>query len=67
MKSVTITFLGHRSDEVAERFFTWVVDGGLEDSIIDTLSNDEVDVQGIIDINNDALSIAIVSSEPSER
>jgi hypothetical protein len=67
MKSVTITFLGHRSDDVAERFYTWVVDGGLEDSIIDTLSNDGVEVQGILDINNDSLSLAIVSTEPSER
>jgi hypothetical protein len=67
MKSVTITFVGHRSEEVAERFYTWVVDGGLEDSIIDTLSDDEIDVQGILDINNDSLSLAIVSTEPSER
>jgi|GEM_PF-856587 len=67
MRNVTITFIGHRSDEVAERFYTWVVDGGLEDSIIDNLSDKEIEVQGILDISNDSLSIAIVSTEPSEQ
>lgn len=63
MKSVTITFVGYRSDDVAKKFYTWVVDGGLEDSIIDNLSDNEVNVQGIMDINNDSLSIAIESKE----
>lgn len=65
MKNVTITFVGHRSDEVAQRFYTWVVDGGLEDSIIDNFSDEDIDVQGIVDMDNDSLSIAIASQEVS--
>lgn len=61
MKSVTLTFVGDRSDEVAKKFYTWVVDGGLEDQIIDTLSEDGIAVTGIIDHDNSQLSIAIGS------
>lgn len=64
MKTVSITFLGHHSDEVARKFYDWVVDGGLEDSIIDTLSDDSVEVDGIVDIDTGTLSIAIESFEP---
>ncbi len=32
VKKVTLTFVGFNSDEVAQRFYTWAVDGGLEDS-----------------------------------
>ncbi|MCI5208277.1 MAG: hypothetical protein D3910_05675 [Candidatus Electrothrix sp. ATG2] len=63
MKKVTLTFVGFNSDEVAQRFYAWVVDGGLEDSIIDTLSHDGVEVSGIKDFNNDTLDIAIESRE----
>lgn len=63
MKKVTLTFVGFRSDEIAEKFYTWVVDGGLEDSIIDTLSDDEVSVEGITDFNNSTLDVAIESKE----
>ena len=62
MKKVTITFVGFQSDEVAKSFYTWVVDGGLEDAIIDTLSTDEIEVEGIKDFNNETLDIAISST-----
>lgn len=62
MKSVTLTFIGDHSDEIAQKFYTWVVDGGLEDQIIDTLSGDGVAVSGIVDFNNEQLSVAISSS-----
>ena len=63
MKKVTLTFVGFQSDEVAQAFYTWVVDGGLEDGIIDTLSNSKVEVEGITDFNNESLDIAIGSKE----
>ena len=67
MKNVTVTFVGHRSDEVAQKFYTWIVDGGLEDSIIDLLSDDEISVEGIMDINNESLAIAIESKENDQN
>lgn len=67
MKKVTLTFVGFNSDEVAQRFYTWVVDGGLEDGIIDTLSYEGISVEGITDFNNDSLDVAIASTENSEK
>lgn len=61
MKKVTLTFVGDHSDEVAQKFYTWVIDGGLEDSIIDNLSTPEIAVEGITDFNNETLDIAIGS------
>lgn len=46
--------------------FTWLVDGGLEDGLIDTLSDDDVDVEGIIDFNSESLDVAISSKEKTE-
>ena len=66
MRKVTLTFLGGGADEVARKFFTWIVDGGLEDSIIDTLSDERIEVHGILDFNNDSLDIAINSSVKDE-
>ncbi len=66
MKNVTLTFLGGGADEVAQRFYTWILDGGLEDSIIDTLSDERIEVHGILDFNNDSLDIAINSSLKDE-
>lgn len=65
MKKVTLTFVGMNSDEIAQKFYTWVVDGGLEDSIIDTLSDESTEVEGISDFNNETLDIAISSKEAS--
>ncbi len=38
MKTVQITFAGPKSDAMAKRFFTYMVDGGLEDVLIQALS-----------------------------
>ena len=38
MKTVQITFTGPKSDELARRFFHYLVDGGLEDQLIEALS-----------------------------
>jgi hypothetical protein len=63
MKKVTLTFIGVESDSVAEKFYSWVIDGGLEDGIIDTLSGGGISVEGIADFNNETLDIAISSKE----
>jgi hypothetical protein len=64
MKTVKFTFVGDNSDAVAQAFYTWVVDGGLEDQIIDELdrlTDGKTSVEGIMDFNNDSLDIAIRS------
>lgn len=66
MKTVAITFVGYQSDEIAQKFYTWIVDGGLEDSIISELSDDQVKVGGIVDFSNESLSIAIESKSQAE-
>ena len=38
MKTVQITFAGPKSDAMAKRFFSYLVDGGLEDQLIQALS-----------------------------
>lgn len=68
MKTVSITFVGDNSDKVAQAFYTWVVDGGLEDYIVEGLDEQtdaNTTVDGIMDINNDTLDIAMktVSSD----
>ncbi len=63
MKKVTLTFVGNESDMIAEKFYHWVVDGGLEDGMIETLSTNTTTVEGIIDFNNENLEIAIKSKE----
>lgn len=40
MKTVQITFAGPKSDVMAKKFFTYLVDGGLEDQLIQELSGD---------------------------
>lgn len=57
MKKVTFTFVGQDSDIMAEKFYTWFVDGGLEDQIIDTLSEEGPSKVDVTEINNDSLDI----------
>lgn len=45
MKSVTLKFAGLKSADTARRFYTYLVDGGLEDHLIDTLSSDDLDLE----------------------
>jgi len=61
MKKVTLTFIGDRSEFVAQQFYSWMVDGGLEEIIIDGLSDESVEVDGIIDYDSDNLEVALVS------
>ena len=40
MKKVTFEFVGQDAEEMAQKFYTWFVDGGLEDQwIVNTFSN----------------------------
>ncbi|TCL09175.1 hypothetical protein BXY66_1220 [Shimia isoporae] len=70
MRAVTITFVGDGSDEVAQAFYTYFVDGGLEDQVIDVLTDNtspNIEVEGLIDINNDTLDIAILSKSTDNK
>ncbi len=66
MKNVTLTFAGQDSDEMAQQFYTWVVDGGLEDQIVDTLSEMGPSNVEIIEIDNDSLNIVLGCSYKGE-
>lgn len=59
MKTVTFTFVGQDSDEMAQKFYTYVVDGGLEDQIVDTLTEQGPSEVEMIEINNDELNIVM--------
>lgn len=67
MKNVTLTFVGDGSDEIAQKFYIWMLNGGLEDVMIQNLSDDNINVEGITDFNNESLSIAIKSDFPTEE
>lgn len=56
MKTVKIEFAGEKSEEIAKRFFSYLVDGGLEDHLIKTLSSDGVTLE-IGDCNKDDLAV----------
>lgn len=45
MKSVTLKFAGLKSTDTARRFYTYLVDGGLEDHLIDVLSDGDIDLE----------------------
>ena len=62
MDSVTITFTGYNAEEVAQRFSNLLVDGGLEDTLIDLLSDDDVRVEGIGE-GDDDLDVTMVCVE----
>lgn len=69
MKTVQFTFVGDQSDLVANTFYTWAVDGGLEQALIDELTRltpENIEVEGIFDFNNEELTIAINSKMISD-
>ncbi|CAH1570508.1 hypothetical protein [Vibrio jasicida] len=59
MKKVTLTFVGEGSDRIAEKFYSWMTDGGLEDSMIENLSDREISVVGISDMDNETRDVVI--------
>ncbi|MFZ2958163.1 MAG: hypothetical protein WA705_14845 [Candidatus Ozemobacteraceae bacterium] len=62
MKRVTVTFAGPQSDELAKKFYAYLVDGGLEDQVSDTLSTKDLDLE-ITDFNNETLDVLFSSKE----
>lgn len=67
MKQVTFTFVGQDSDIMAQKFYTWYVDGGLEDEVVDTLSGIGPSEVETIEINNDTLDIILGCSYQPEN
>ncbi|HHF3018059.1 TPA: hypothetical protein ACPJ0R_001040 [Vibrio diabolicus] len=61
MKKVTLTFVGEGSERIADKFYTWLADGGLEDSLVETLSDREVSVVGISDMDNETRDVVITT------
>lgn len=59
MKKVTLTFVGEGSDRIAKKFYAWMTDGGLEDSMIENLSDREISVVGISDMDNETRDVVI--------
>lgn len=59
MRKVTFTFAGQDSAEMAQQFYTWFVDGGLEDQVVDTLSEMGPSDVEVIEIDNDSLEIVM--------
>jgi len=58
MKQVTLCFEGTHAEEAAEKFFHYLVDGGLEDKLIDVLSDDGVQIEGFSKIDTENLSVS---------
>lgn len=56
MKTVHIEFAGPKSKKIAKRFYAYLVDGGLEDQLIERLSDDEVTLE-ISDCSSDDLAV----------
>ena len=56
MKTVKLTFAGLKSEEMAKKFYSYLVDGGLEDQLIQALSGDGVTL-GISDCNTKDLDV----------
>lgn len=69
MRKVTLNFIGDRSENMAEAFYTWLLDGGLEDTLIEGLSTEDVELDGVIDFDNQNLEVVLASylvEEPSD-
>lgn len=58
-KSVTFVFEGEQAGKVAEYFYHWYVDGGLQDQVEETLSeNLEADIETTA-IDNETLTVTL--------
>ena len=63
MKQVTIKFNGTGAEKCAKDLYYWLVDGGLEDYIIDNLSDNETEVEGICGFSNEELVVTFKSKK----
>ncbi len=66
MKTVRIEFAGPKSEEMARRFYAYLVDGGLEDQLIQELSGDGATLE-IGDCNTDDLAVLFQCREAEEK
>lgn len=66
MKNVTFTFVGQDSEQMAQQLYTWVIDGGLEDQLVDGLSEMGPSDVEIIEIDNENLDIVLGCSYKAE-
>ena len=60
--TVSLNFTGLKSGEMAKRFYSYLVDGGLEDHLIDTLSREGVTLE-INDCNTEKLTVTFQCSK----
>lgn len=68
MKKVTFTFVGQDAEIMAQKFYTWYVDGGLEDEVVDTLSGTGPSEVVTIEIDNDTFDIVLgCSYKPDDQ
>jgi hypothetical protein len=66
MKTVQIAFAGPKSEEMAKRFFTYMVDGGLEDQVIEALSGNGATLE-ISDCNTKDLAVLFQCREEEKK
>ena len=59
MKSVTFYFAGQYSEKMAKQFYTWFIDGGLQDQIEDTLCEMGPSDVSVLEFDNDKLDIVV--------
>ena len=59
MKKVTFEFVGQDAEKMAQQFYTWFVDGGLEDQVVDTLSEMGPSEVELIEIDNEKLNLIL--------
>lgn len=59
MKNVTFTFVGQDAEEMAQQFYTWFIDGGLEDQVVETLSEMGPSAVEVIEFDNNKMDIVV--------
>lgn len=67
-KSVTLVFNGVKSGDMAKKFFTYLVDGGLEDILIENLSGQGITL-GISGCDKKKLSVSfeVAKDKPAKK
>ena len=63
MSKIIIDFLEDEEDSARDDLFTYIVDGGLEDQLIDFLSNDKRIVELLFNSNEKKLSFKVTTIE----
>ena len=63
---MSFTSVGQDSEQMAQQLYTWVIDGGLEDQLVDGLSEMGPSDVEIIEIDNENLDIVLGCSYKAE-